>query len=127
MSPKYEAGVICIQQYVTVQACGMSFTYKRKMTKPRIEPCGTPYNNSPGDEKSFPMFTKKAWFVRYDRNENMTYEIDYFQIPVRFCRLHKINMCQVSGKDKSRIGSDREFCFYRGILVSARGQFFQLL
>ena len=36
-------------------------------------------------------------------------------------------VCQLSGKDESQIGSDREFCFYRGILVSARGQFFQSL
>ena len=39
-------------------AYGMSFTYKRKMSGPIKEPCGTPHDNSPGDEKSFPMFTK---------------------------------------------------------------------
>ena len=38
-------------------ACGMSFTYKRKMSGPRIEPCGAPHGNSPGDEESLPMFT----------------------------------------------------------------------
>ena len=34
-------------------------------------------------------------------------------------------MSQLSGEDESRTGSDREFCFYRGNLVSVRGQFFQ--
>ena len=53
-------------------ACGMSFTYKRKMSGPSIEPCGTPHVNSPGDEKSFPMFSKKVRLVRYYRNQNKT-------------------------------------------------------
>ena len=35
------------------------------MSGSRIEPCRTPHDNSPGDEVSFPMLTKKVWLVRY--------------------------------------------------------------
>ena len=33
------------------------------MSGPRIEPCGTPHDNSPGDEVSFPMLTKRVRLV----------------------------------------------------------------
>ena len=38
-------------------ACGMSLTYERQMSGPKIEPCGAPQDNSPGDKVSLPMFT----------------------------------------------------------------------
>ena len=41
-----------------------SFTYKRKISGPRIDPCGTPQERSPGEESSFSILTKNVLFVR---------------------------------------------------------------
>ena len=47
--------------------------HKRKMSGPKIEHCGTPHDNSPGDEELCPCLRRKLVFlVRYDRNQNMT-------------------------------------------------------
>ena len=52
-------------------ARGISLTYKRKISGPREEPCGTPHDNLPGNEYSFPTFTKKVRFVRYDFSQKI--------------------------------------------------------
>ena len=58
-----DTGVICIQTGACVwYDCGRSFTYNRKRSVPRIEPCGTTYFNVPASEKT--VQTKNFLFER---------------------------------------------------------------
>ena len=41
---------------------GKSFTYNRKKSGPRIEPCGTTYFNVTASEKTLSIQTKKLLF-----------------------------------------------------------------
>ena len=47
----------------------MSFTYKRNISGPSIEPCGTPHKRLPGLENSFSIFTKNVLLCKYDFNQ----------------------------------------------------------
>ena len=42
----------------------ISFTYKRKIRGPRIDPCGTPQGRSPSEENVFSTLTKNVLFVK---------------------------------------------------------------
>ena len=52
-------------------AFAMSFTYKRKINGPRIEPWGTPHERFPGKDNSFSIFTKNVLFSKYDLYQEM--------------------------------------------------------
>ena len=51
---------------------GRPFTYNRKRSVPRIEPCGTPCFNVPVSEKTLSIQTKNFLFERQDSNHLVT-------------------------------------------------------
>ena len=57
---------------VSLKTCGRSLIYIRKMSGPRIEPCGTPHVIKPSSEKTPSSNTKHFLFERYDLSYLMT-------------------------------------------------------
>ena len=86
----------------------ISFTYNRKISRPRIDPCGTPQERSPGEESSFSILTKNVLFVNLQESYLSAY---HYQYQLKLCRSIVKGMYQLGVLYEIQIDICKEYCF----------------